>query len=211
MPSHQNWWPMQRPFMQRRYPFLQIRLAADEQTRDKYKNKSTSHSPFSSPVTCLMVPRTAVGLLLVRLVLAVSHAVTSQAVVDAVSVPTLKVVHATTGHVQGCGVKDPWDKSVKLSFVKTCRALSLSLTRACVVLQKLSVSTATAVDPPVGCGQTQVLATSVFRSAGRELTWGRQTLTVTMVSCWTLCSTSVSVRSLICDKNLPELCCGKAS
>jgi len=43
---------------------------------------------------------TAVGLLLIRLVLAVCHAVAGQAVVDAVSVATLKVLHAATGDVQ---------------------------------------------------------------------------------------------------------------
>lgn len=43
------------------------------------------------------------------------------------------------------------------------------LTGAGVVFQKLSVSTAAAVDPSIRCGQTQVLATSVVCSARRKL------------------------------------------
>lgn len=39
---------------------------------------------------------TTVGLLLIRLVLAVCHAITGQAVVDTVTVSTLKVIHAST-------------------------------------------------------------------------------------------------------------------
>lgn len=43
---------------------------------------------------------TTIGLLLIRLVLAVGHAVAGQAVVDTVSVPTLKVINASTRHIQ---------------------------------------------------------------------------------------------------------------
>lgn len=43
---------------------------------------------------------TAVGLLLIGLVLAVGHAITGQAVVDAIAVSTLKVVHTPARHIQ---------------------------------------------------------------------------------------------------------------
>lgn len=41
-------------------------------------------------------PLTAVGLFLIRLVLAVGHPITGQAVVDTVAVSTLKVIHTST-------------------------------------------------------------------------------------------------------------------
>jgi hypothetical protein len=63
-----------------------------------------------------------VGLFLIRLVLAVGHAITGQAIVDAVTVATLKVIHVATRYVQS---------------------------GARVVLQETSVSAATAVDPSV--------------------------------------------------------------
>lgn len=48
---------------------------------------------------------TAVGWLFVRLVFTVSAAVTSQAVVDAVAVPALKLIHAVARGVLGWETK----------------------------------------------------------------------------------------------------------
>lgn len=51
------------------------------------------HAP---PVSLLAHTVGTVGLLLIRLVLAVPHAITGQAVVDTVAVSTLKVIHTST-------------------------------------------------------------------------------------------------------------------
>lgn len=51
------------------------------------------------------VALTAVGLFLIRLVLAVGHAVTRQSVVDAVAVSTLELVEAVARRVEGCVTK----------------------------------------------------------------------------------------------------------
>lgn len=48
------------------------------------------------------VALTAVGLFLVRLVLAVGHAVTRQSVVDAVAVSTLELIQTVARRVEGC-------------------------------------------------------------------------------------------------------------
>lgn len=48
------------------------------------------------------VPLTAVGLFLVRLVLAVGHAVARQGVVDTVSVSALELVETVARSVEGC-------------------------------------------------------------------------------------------------------------
>lgn len=51
------------------------------------------------------VPLTTVGLLLVRFILAVGHAITSQGVVDTVSISTLKLIDVVTCCVEGCETK----------------------------------------------------------------------------------------------------------
>lgn len=56
-------------------------------------------------------------------------------------------------------------------FFFSSRSLSV-FTRAGVILQKFSVTTATAVDPALRGQQTQVLAPSVVHTAQRELTLG---------------------------------------
>ena len=48
------------------------------------------------------VSLTTVGLFLIRLVLAMGHAITSQGVVNTVSIPTLKLVNVVTCSVKGC-------------------------------------------------------------------------------------------------------------
>lgn len=50
-------------------------------------------------------PLTTVGLFLIRLVLAVGHAITSQGVVDTVSISTLKLINVVTCSVEGCQTK----------------------------------------------------------------------------------------------------------
>lgn len=53
-------------------------------------------------MTCVVGPQklTTIRLFLIRLVLAVGHAVAGQAVVDAVAVTALEVVNASTRNVQ---------------------------------------------------------------------------------------------------------------
>lgn len=48
---------------------------------------------------------TAVGLLLIGLVLAVGHAVTGQGVLDAVAISTLKLIHDVARGVERCARK----------------------------------------------------------------------------------------------------------
>ena len=51
------------------------------------------------------IPLTTVGLFLIRLVLAVGHAITSQGVVNTISVSTLKFINVVTCSVEGCETK----------------------------------------------------------------------------------------------------------
>lgn len=48
---------------------------------------------------------TTVGLLLIRLVLAVSHAITRQGVVDTVAIATLELINDVAGGVECCARK----------------------------------------------------------------------------------------------------------
>lgn len=98
---------------------------------------------YAPSITLLAHTVGTVGLFLIGLVLAVGHAITSQSVVNTISISTLKLINVVTCSVEGY---------------------------AGVVFQKLPVATAAAVDPPLRGQQTQILTPSIVNTAHRELT-----------------------------------------
>lgn len=84
---------------------------------------------------------TTIGLFLIRLVLAVGHAVTCQAVVDTVTVATLKVIHTSAWYIQcwwGRNVSFKWQSNILM--LKWLRTLSFSLLQAQVLSSRSCLS-----------------------------------------------------------------------
>lgn len=106
-PLHQELCPTQRPFTHRLYPFLHTRLAENQTGNDTDSHHKCQQQDYIV-LTQREVPLTTVGLLLIRLVLAVRHAITGQAVIDTVSVSTLKVIHTSTWHIQCWWGRNIW-------------------------------------------------------------------------------------------------------
>lgn len=128
---------------------------------------------------------TAVWLLLVRLVFAVRHTVTSLVVEDAVAIPTLKLIRAAAGGVQSCTQKtQTLVRGLKAYFLcQTFRTehqillpsllwgYSPILTAAGGVIHQHAFSAAGAVNPTVRTQQAQVLTATVINSAWGEVAY----------------------------------------